>query len=99
MGPVYDRMEIIGSRVEIVFQHAGSGLAVRGEMLKGFEIGGSDGNYVQAEAAVTSKNVVSVWSNVVQTPAAVRYGWNNSPETNLYNMEGLPASPFRTDEP
>jgi sialate O-acetylesterase len=43
-------------------------------------------------------NKVVVWSDAVQSPEAVRYGWDFAPECNLYNAAGLPASPFRTDE-
>jgi sialate O-acetylesterase len=42
-------------------------------------------------------NTVVVTSQAVPRPAAVRYGWANVPEGNLFNKSGLPASPFRTD--
>ena len=48
------------------------------------------------QAKIEGKTVV-VWSDKVAAPAAVRYGWANNPICNLYNREGLPASPFRTD--
>jgi len=63
----------------------------------GFFIAGDDKKWVEAEAAIDGESVL-VSSPRVPKPAAVRYGWANSPRCNLYNKEGLPASPFRTDD-
>ena len=73
-----------------------AGLAARGAELRGFTIAGADGSFVEAAAKIEGDKVV-VTAGSVPKPAAVRYGWAQVPEVNLFNREGLPASPFRTD--
>jgi len=96
-GPIYKHMTISGNRVILSFDHVGSGLMAKGSELKGFTIAGPDRKFVPAKAMVQDDKVV-VWSDDVDTPTAVRYGWSNCPDVNLFNKEGLPASPFRTDD-
>jgi len=97
-GPIYDSMTREDSRVRIRFQHVGSGLmAKNNEPLKGFTIADSGRKFVPAGARIEGDTVV-VWSDEVKDPVAVRYGWKHNPDCNLYNKEGLPASPFRTDD-
>jgi len=87
-----------GERVRLLFDHIGGGLiAKEGPELQGFAIAGSDGKFVWAEARIDGDTVV-VRSDEVADPVAVRYAWADNPACNLYNAEGLPASPFRTDE-
>jgi sialate O-acetylesterase len=96
-GPVYRSMEIEGDRIRLHFDHVGGGLMAKGGgSLKGFAIAGEDRKFVWADANIEGDLVV-VHSDGVPNPAAVRYAWANNPECNLYNEEGLPASPFRTD--
>ena len=97
-GPVYRSHEVRpDGRVEITFDHVGGGLVARGGSPDGFAIAGADGDYVVAEARIDGDRVV-VWSEAVPDPVAVRYAWADNPVTaNLYNEEGLPATPFRTD--
>jgi sialate O-acetylesterase len=95
-GPTYESMKVEGGRVRLSFKHAGRGLVARGEKLLGFAVAGEDRKFVWADAKIEDKTVV-VWSEAVPHPAAVRYGWADNPECTLYNEEGLPASPFRTD--
>jgi sialate O-acetylesterase len=98
-GPVYRSHEVRAGRVVIALDHAGGGLAARGEagVLRGFAVAGEDRRFVWAEAAIDGGRVV-VWSDAVPDPVAVRYAWGDNPEdANLSNREGLPASPFRTD--
>jgi sialate O-acetylesterase len=65
--------------------------------LGGFAIAGADRRFVWADARIENGRVL-VWSDRVPRPAAVRYAWANNPAgANLYNREGLPAAPFRTD--
>jgi sialate O-acetylesterase len=91
-------MRIEGNKIILDFEHIGSGLvAGGGEPLKGFAVAGADHKFVWADAKIDGKTVV-VSSTEVSEPAAVRYGWANNPICNLYNKEGLPASPFRTDD-
>ncbi|MGC3966471.1 MAG: hypothetical protein QM775_03615 [Pirellulales bacterium] len=66
--------------------------------LLGFTIAGEDGKFVPAEAVIEGATVV-VSGEGIEKPTAVRYGWADYPTCNLYNREGLPASPFRTDVP
>jgi sialate O-acetylesterase len=95
-GPMYDSMKVEGNKARIAFKHVGGGLEARGDRLAGFSIAGEDKAFVWAEAKIEG-NAVVVWSDKVEKPAAVRYGWADNPECTLYNKEGLPASPFRTD--
>ena len=89
-------MEITGQSIRLTFDHASSGLVVKGDKLTGFLIAGKDGKFVLAEAMIDGTTVL-VSSSEVSDPVAVRYGWNANPECNLYNKEDLPAVPFRTD--
>ncbi len=95
-GPLYQSMKVSGDKVGIMFSHVGKGLQAKGGELKGFTIAGADGNFVPAAAEIRGGAVI-VSSKDVPQPKAVRYGWANVPDVNLFNQEGLPASPFRTD--
>lgn len=95
-GPVYDSMKIEESRAILSFTHLGGGLVAKGGELKGFTAAGADGQFVSAVATIKGNSVV-VSSPAVPKPVAVRYGWARTPEVNLFNKAGLPASPFRTD--
>lgn len=102
-GPVYKSMDAEAGRIRIKFDQVGSGLAIDSirhpgmTVLNGFGIAGDDGRFVWANAILQGNSVV-VWSDEVAKPAAVRYNWADNPPGNLYNKEGLPASPFRTDD-
>lgn len=96
-GPLYESMKVQGNTARISFSHVGSGLAVHGDALHSFAVAGADQKFHRATAHIDGDTVV-VSSPEVNVPAAVRYGWADSPECNLYNKEGLPASPFRTDD-
>jgi sialate O-acetylesterase len=96
-GPIYDSMQIVGSEIKIHFLHRGAGLEARDGTLKGFSIAGADRKFHWATAGIEGESIV-VSSPDVVSPVAVRYAWAGSPECNLYNKEGLPASPFRTDD-
>jgi len=97
-GPIYKSMEIDGEKIILHFDHVGGGLvAGPDEPLKGFAIAGADRKFVWADAKIDGDSVV-VSSDEVSTPVAVRYAWADNPVCNLYNKEGLPASPFRTDD-
>jgi sialate O-acetylesterase len=96
-GPTYDGMAIEGQQIRLRFKHVGGGLIASGsEKLEGFAIAGEDRAFVWADANIQGDTVV-VSSSYVPKPVAVRYAWANDPPSNLYNKEGLPASPFRTD--
>ena len=96
-GPLYRSMTISGHEAHLQFFHVGSGLMARGDHLKGFSIAGHDQKFVWAKASIVGNKVV-VSSEHVAQPVAVRYAWADNPDCNLFNKEGLPASPFRTDD-
>ncbi len=98
-GPTCARHEVRGGRVVVRFQNVGGGLVAHGDGggPGGFAIAGADRRFVWAHAAIEGDRVI-VWSERVPEPVAVRYGWGNNPDgANLFNREGLPAAPFRTD--
>jgi sialate O-acetylesterase len=109
-GPIYDSMKVEGGAIRVSFTNTGSGLqmsappwtppgvkATTPTELTGFAIAGADEKWVWAKAKIDGNDVV-VSSDQVASPVAVRYGWAMNPSCNLYNKEGLPASPFRTDD-
>lgn len=97
-GPLYESMQLEGERIRLRFSGAGGGLVSAGGDLKHFAIAGADGHFVWAKAEI-EKGEILVWSEQVPEPVAVRYAWADNPQgANLYNREGLPASPFRTDD-
>lgn len=97
-GPSYKSMEVKKNKIIISFSNVGSGLIAKdGNDLKQFAIAGADKKFVWAKAEIKGDKV-EVWSEAIANPVAVRYAWADNPDTaNLYNQEGLPASPFRTD--
>ncbi len=99
-GPIYESNQIEGNRIRIRFRETGSGLSINKtdeDELTYFAIAGKDKKFVWAKAII-ERNTVVVWSDEVADPVYVRYGWADNPEgANLINVEGLPASPFRTD--
>jgi sialate O-acetylesterase len=98
-GPLYQSSKIDGKKIILSFTHSGSGLvSIDGEELSQFAIAGADKKFVWAKAKIEGDNVV-VWSDEIPEPEYVRYAWADNPDgANLYNKEGLPASPFRTDQ-
>jgi sialate O-acetylesterase len=99
-GPLYQSFKIEDDKIRINFTNTGSGLAVKDRYgyLKGFSIAGKDKKFVWAKAQIEGNEVI-VHNTAVQNPVAVRYGWADNPDdVNLYNREGFPASPFRTDD-
>jgi sialate O-acetylesterase len=91
-GPLFRQATPEGTAIRAWFDHAG-GLTAKGGALAGFEVAGADGRFVPATAAIDGATVVAS-SPDVPLPVFVRYGWANSPECDLFNGEGLPASPF-----
>jgi sialate O-acetylesterase len=96
-GPTYQSMTVEGDAIRLRFDHLGGGLEARDGDLKQFAIAGADRKFVWAKAVIDGDSVV-VRAEEVAAPVAVRYAWANNPAgCNLYNREGLPANPFRTD--
>ena len=96
MGPIYQSMKVVGNTIELTFTHIGKGLVAKDGDLKDFTIAGSDKKFVPATAVIKDNKVI-VSTEGINKPEAVRMGWRLCPQVNLYNEEGLPASPFRTD--
>ena len=96
-GPIYKSMQLKGDKIVLTFDHAKGGLESRGGRLRGFALCGADKKFVWANAEIDDGRVL-VSSPQVEKPVAVRYGWADYPVVNLFNREGLPASPFRTDD-
>ena len=86
----------VHDKIRIHFNFIGSGLVAKGGPLSYFEIAGEDQVYHPAEAVIDGETVL-VSASEVTSPVAVRYGWSNTAEPNLFNAEGLPASSFSTD--
>ncbi|MFH1920027.1 MAG: 9-O-acetylesterase, partial [Planctomycetota bacterium] len=96
-GPLYESMSVEAGKIRVRFKHVGGGLVAKGGDLTHFTIAGADGQFVPATATIDGDSIV-VHAEQVAEPAAVRFGWRDDAEPNLFNAEGLPASPFRTDD-
>ncbi len=97
--PRYQDLEIIDGKAAVTFATFGSRLrTVDQRELLGFDIAGEDQKWFRAKAKIVGQDRVEVWSEQVPEPVAVRYAWADNPVCNLYNVEGLPATPFRTDD-
>ena len=97
-GPVFRSYSQSENQLILEFDHIGSGLTTAGKSLTGFSVAGSDKIFKWANATIIN-NKVHVWHPDLDHPIFVRYAWADNPENaNLYNKEGLPAVPFRTDQ-
>jgi sialate O-acetylesterase len=97
-GPLYKSMSVEGSKIRVKFDHIGGGLVARNSKpLDDFQIAGDDKKFVDAEAIIDGDSVI-VSSPKVTKPVAVRFGFDDVAAPNLQNIEGLPASAFRTDK-
>lgn len=99
-GPAFKDAQFSGQKAIVSFDNVGGGLMVKEKYgyLKGFEIAGRDRKFRYAPARIEGDKVIVSHPDVPE-PVAVRYGWANSPiDDDLFNSEGLPAAPFRTDD-
>jgi len=96
-GPRLKAANAGGGVIELAFENTGSGLVLKPEAVSAFEICGKNGSYVPAEAKLAAGKII-VSSEKVPEPQYVRYGWKKWFVPTLFNAEGLPASPFRTDD-
>lgn len=98
-GPVFKSMQMEGNKAIIDFNYVETGLISKnGKPLNCFTVAGVDGKFVTADAVLKGDQVI-VSSPLVEVPKAVRFGWNEADHSNLFNADGLPAMPFRTDNP
>ncbi|HKD59929.1 MAG TPA: sialate O-acetylesterase [Terracidiphilus sp.] len=95
-GPMFRQATPESNSIRAWFDHA-QGLTAKGGAVTGFEVAGKDGKYVPATATIDGITIVAS-SPDVPAPVYVRYGWVNSPQCNLFNGEGLPASPFTSEK-
>jgi sialate O-acetylesterase len=109
-GPRFGSMKVEGAKIRVKYEDTGSGLqlavspfvdpvenpALPTDKPLSFDIAGADKKWYTAQARIDGNDVL-VWSDQVPQPVAVRYGWSQNPQINLYNKEGFPAVPFRTE--
>jgi sialate O-acetylesterase len=95
-GPMFRQATIEGNSIRAWFDHA-KGLTAKGGDVTSVEIAGADGKFVAAKATVDGEAIVAS-SPDVPNPVAIRYGWASNPQCNLYNSDGLPASPFTSEK-
>jgi len=98
--PLYKSTDFKDGAAIVEFSHAENGLIAKDKYgyIKGFEIAGADHKFYFAQATIIDGNKIKVWSNDVKQPVAVRFAWTDAPiDANLFNKEGFPVSPFRSD--
>lgn len=97
--PRFQEMSKNGNKIVLSFKEVGSSLdTVDVETPLGFTIAGEDRHFVPAKATIIAPHQVAVWSEAIDLPLAVRYAWADNPLCNMQNQEGLPLTPFRTDD-
>lgn len=96
-GPTLASFQIENGRIILNFYNLGDGLMAKNNHLTGFAIAGADKKFVWAKATIKGNKII-VESSEVPHPEAVRYAWADNPDLSLYNKNGFPASPFRTDK-
>jgi sialate O-acetylesterase len=97
LGPMFASQERLPGAVKITFTNAAGGLVVKGGQAGEFSVAGQDRQWHWADAKVDGETV-TVSSPSVPEPVAVRYAWQSNPQATLFNHDGLPAVPFRTDD-
>lgn len=95
--PLYKSMEVKKGKVYLQFDHAPNGLEIKGKNAVELYVAGSDRQFYPAQAKLEKGQLV-VWSKQVKEPVAVRFGFGNTAMGNLFSKEGLPVTPFRTDD-
>jgi sialate O-acetylesterase len=98
--PQYKSMQKEGNKIVLTFDHVGGGLYTFDlrDKAVGFAIAGSDKKFVWADAKLLGSDKIEVSSDKISDPVAVRYAWADNPVCNVYSREGLPLTPFRTDD-
>jgi sialate O-acetylesterase len=97
--PYYKEMKIDGNKIKLFFDNADNGFAFAGDKINGFAIGDDQNNWAIANVEIINGNELLVSSSEIQNPTRVRYAFCAYPgDLNLYNVEGFPMCPFRTDK-
>jgi sialate O-acetylesterase len=94
--PEYKSTAAKANTLLLSFDNAPNGFQVKGKTINGFFISGADENWQPAEAKIEKGKIV-VWNKDLKQPVYVRYGFSNTMVGNLFSAEGLPMTPFRTD--
>lgn len=96
-GPVLKEVTPDANALRVTFDIGNSPLALRGDPAGGFDVAGEDGVFHSATASRIDDDSVRVASEYVHSPRFVRYAWRADPTPTVFNRDGLPAAPFRTD--
>ena len=97
--PTYKSLEVQGDKAIVKFDHVGAGLNTFDVVeVRGFAVAGEDKKWHWAKGQITGNDTVTVTCPEVKAPVAVRYAWADNPVCNLFSKEGLPATPFRSDD-
>jgi sialate O-acetylesterase len=98
--PTYRSMRVEGGKAILTFEHPNGNLRVLAAppLVRGFTIAGEDKKFVAADAVINRDSTITVSSDKVPNPVAVRYGWADNPVCNVYDTVRLPLTPFRTDD-
>lgn len=97
--PTFQSLKKQGGKILLKIDHVGDGLRTYNDPdLKGFTIAGADQKFVPATAKFLDDATIEVSAEGVADPVAARYGWANAPNCNVVSREGLPLTPFRTDD-
>ncbi len=96
--PRYKSMQVEGNKVTLTFDHVNGFRTFDVAEAVGFTIAGEDRQWYWAEGKVTGANTIEVFATAVPKPVAVRYAWADNPVCNVFSNEGLPLTPFRTDD-
>jgi sialate O-acetylesterase len=96
--PIYKKMEVNKGKVNLYFDNAPNGFMIKGpeKQATEFLIAGSDQNFLPAEVEIKKDRII-VSNKQVNNPVAVRFSFSNIGMSNVFNKEGLPIAPFRTD--
>ena len=98
-GPVFRRATFSAGKAVLKFDNADSGLVSKdAQPLTFFTIAGADGKFVTADAKIVG-DTVEVSAKEIPRPVAVRFAWTETAQPNFFNGAGLPAEPFRTNDP
>ena len=95
-GPLFDRFSVKGSNIYVYFNYTGSGLSLKGSDKTWFELAGEDRVYYDA-SVINHNNHLELFSNSVIDPKYIRYAWSDTATATLFNLDGLPGSPFSSE--
>jgi sialate O-acetylesterase len=94
--PMYESMKAEKNKIRIRLKNADNGLKQTGKTITNFQVAGADRKFLEAKAEIKGNNIV-VYHTSVKNPVAVRFCFDDTAMPNVFNKEGLPLAPFRTD--